>query len=1506
MKFNPLKSSISITEDFRRYLLTTFKTDDERINSQLSELVTMESLSRGPFLSLSPCYLRQCSLSSLIPAKLSEGFRNIPQSSLNPDNLILYKHQVDAIDTVVVKDHNMVLSTGTGSGKTFSFLIPIINYLLEEKVNGTLSDGVRAMIVYPMNALANDQVNDLRSLLRGTGITFGCFTGETEISQEDASKLFYDSNKFYPEPNELISREVMNSRPPNILITNYAMLEHLLILPDHKELFGKPGENHWKYVILDEAHMYSGARGSEVSLLIRRLRETVHRPELRFLLTSATLGSDDETDKVVSFANDICGTVGTGCPFTSDDVIRSTIYDSDIPSELSLVADSFYESISDCIEDGRTEDEVIDIIIEYLDDEYPSDGDFRERIYQIVSKDPRVYSLKDSLDAGTKSVQELAELIGMDEDFFISFVEVISLAEHDGYRLFDSKYHLFLRGIDGVYSTLTSDPHVFITKRNEYENQELGRKEKVFEISTCYNCGRLYLIGNGDGNIFRQTAVVEGGIRDSAFMVITDDEYNDILDNDDEETDEFDNIYDLCPVCGLVSQTNVDCGHGEIVHLFKVADEKTKVCTCRGCGQSENRRGMLRQLYLGHESSTAVVSSSLFGQLYHNSDHRFLSFSDNRQNAAYFAPYLENTHENMVLHAAMYRVIDGYRDRLEHGGMTFEEFHDHFQDIIVENRLYSVTKDGRNSSSVDAWMMLYIDAAKYDSNKSFEYLGQVYYEYTFPSLKIEGLTDEESRELMNQVVKIARDKVNINRPNGLVDKWSTYYEREPGTIVCTSKDKKKMENVLVTKRFGEYLTAVTGEEHPDKIGRKLLRNLEIQSGLNGAFVDYKKIKVKRKSYVYQCSRCRKRTPFSVKNYCFRCCTQTLERIDTLVLDEDNSYVHNYVHAPLMSLHIREHTAQLDKDKAREYQSLFKRGELDALSCSTTFEVGVNIGDLNIVLLRNVPPTPANYIQRAGRAGRSPDSSAYALTFCRNSPHDINYFNNPLKMIDGDVPVPNIKPDNVRIVIRHIFASALSFYWKHSGHHYSNRIEDFMADYNRLVSYLMSRPKDLLDYLKESVPESIQNHVADDDNDLTIDIDNFGWLGELLDDERGRLSQARISFLSDVKSIDDYEASRGQKYNRVRESIVAENTLEYLSRKNVIPKYGFPSEVVELSNSDRFSSDVKINLTRDLSRAISDYAPDSEVIADGYVVVSKYLKTFPSKTWPKYYYATCPHCTATNIQLYTGQTKDEFQDSLDLCPTCSSSYGNTVANEFIVPKYGFLYRADRISNLASKKPTHSNSGEVFYKGNNSSKMMKVDIGGHIIDCVYSRDDELVLINRHPFRICDLCGYGTLSVETEHSNPLGRKCPGRPTHKNLGHVFRTDVFIMDIPEARIDNIDQAMSLLSAFINAFTRTFHIDENEVSGCVYRVSSRFMFVLFDNTPGGAGYVKLILSDDGNNLRRLIKSALDVAKNCTCGGDDSGDCACYGCLLSYRNQRYHDKIKRSHVIRALHSFEDLS
>ncbi|MCD4680355.1 MAG: DEAD/DEAH box helicase [Bacteroidales bacterium] len=232
-----------------------------------------------------------------------------------PDKVVLYRHQDEAIRQVCA-NKSLVVSTGTGSGKTECFLIPIIDYLLRLSKDGNLSDSVHVMILYPMNALVNDQLARLREILKDlTSIRFGKYTGElASVSYEEniyipeevvqllnenttnspsAKGLGFDRNLALP--NEITRRSEWRKHPGHILVTNYSMLEYLLLRPKDSSLFG----DKWRFIILDEAHCYNGAMGTEISWLIRRLTNRVveagsKRERMQYIATSATLISQKD------------------------------------------------------------------------------------------------------------------------------------------------------------------------------------------------------------------------------------------------------------------------------------------------------------------------------------------------------------------------------------------------------------------------------------------------------------------------------------------------------------------------------------------------------------------------------------------------------------------------------------------------------------------------------------------------------------------------------------------------------------------------------------------------------------------------------------------------------------------------------------------------------------------------------------------------------------------------------------------------------------------------------------------------------------------------------------------------------------------------------------------------------------------------------------------------------------------------------------------------------------
>ncbi|MFC5851068.1 DEAD/DEAH box helicase, partial [Streptomyces chlorus] len=200
---------------------------------------------------------------------------------------------------------NLVVATGTGSGKTESFLLPVLNALAAEHARGTLGPGVRALLLYPMNALANDQMKRLRRLLAETPhITFGRYTGDTKDDPHRAADTFEQLNPGEPRlPNELFSRREMRATPPHILLTNYAMLEYLLLRPQDMDLFEGEHAGGWRFIVVDEAHVYDGARGAELAMLLGRLKDRVGRGrDIQAIATSATVGAEENPAAVTAFA----------------------------------------------------------------------------------------------------------------------------------------------------------------------------------------------------------------------------------------------------------------------------------------------------------------------------------------------------------------------------------------------------------------------------------------------------------------------------------------------------------------------------------------------------------------------------------------------------------------------------------------------------------------------------------------------------------------------------------------------------------------------------------------------------------------------------------------------------------------------------------------------------------------------------------------------------------------------------------------------------------------------------------------------------------------------------------------------------------------------------------------------------------------------------------------------------------------------------------------------------
>jgi Helicase conserved C-terminal domain len=198
--------------------------------------------------------------------------------------------------------------------------------------------------------------------------------------------------------------------------------------------------------------------------------------------------------------------------------------------------------------------------------------------------------------------------------------------------------------------------------------------------------------------------------------------------------------------------------------------------------------------------------------------------------------------------------------------------------------------------------------------------------------------------------------------------------------------------------------------------------------------------------IFQCDKCGRLSKISILDICPRHnCPGYLKEIQYTKL-EDNHYRLLYKEDLPGRLTVQEHTAQIDKEKAREFQNDFKNNRIDVLSCSTTFEVGVDLGDLDVVFLRNIPPESFNYAQRVGRAGRR-KNPGIAITYARRSPHDLYHFSEPLKMIKGVTKPPILSLRNEKIILRHMTAIVLSDYFRKNQNRFDT-VHTFVGDFQK--------------------------------------------------------------------------------------------------------------------------------------------------------------------------------------------------------------------------------------------------------------------------------------------------------------------------------------------------------------------------------------------------------------------------------------------------------------------------
>ena len=586
-RFDPISAAALIGDSYRRYLKSRHQPADRELRNEFHRSLDDFRLYKGPFLQTTPPYRQGTSIDGLIADEtLHPGFAKVDRTVF-PTERLLYLHQEVAVRKAQA-GRNLVIATGTGSGKTECYLFPILDYLLRERDAGTLSEpGVRAMLLYPMNALANDQMQRLRDMLRPfPEIRYGRYIGATKYRQSDGEEEHRIRHGIL-DRGELVSREHIQDAPPHILLTNYAMLEYLLLRPEDTKIFDGPTGKHWSFIVLDEMHVYNGARGAEIAMLLRRVRDRVNQStlgQIRFTGTSATLGSGaGSADTLAEYASDLFGeTVQQHSHDRSRQDIITPYYDQSITSPEWEAPLSVFPAIREALTRGRVPTDLRDLLAENGAPGFTGEG--REWLIEALRQERHIVEFLHRLHDGPVDLSTAHTNIlgGTGSKNDISAMVEVGTRSYGGIPpLIPARYHFILRALEGAF-TCRSPRHppemswMFLERRKTCQGCAIrNQKSVMFETGICHRCGSTYLLGvakqSEEGHaVVRQAAHFE---RNLLYLLLgeeisQDDEDERVHVGDDTATAKVDQRV-LCTACGSLTEGKTPscaCGEGRFHH----------------------------------------------------------------------------------------------------------------------------------------------------------------------------------------------------------------------------------------------------------------------------------------------------------------------------------------------------------------------------------------------------------------------------------------------------------------------------------------------------------------------------------------------------------------------------------------------------------------------------------------------------------------------------------------------------------------------------------------------------------------------------------------------------------------------------------------------------------------------------------------------------------------------------------------------------------------------------
>lgn len=1601
-----------LVDDYRHYAESFLTIKDDRIRASVEHDLDQGLLWPDPALQLNPAFESGGRIAELV----AEGFLHpecerifrvgkTPGPISEGEPLRLHRHQAEAVRAARA-GRDYVLTTGTGSGKSLSYIVPIVDHVLRARGAGAQPNRIAAIVVYPMNALANSQEEELRKFLShgypdGHGpVTFRRFTGQENDEQ----------------------REEIRSHPPDILLTNYVMLEYILTRPYDQALVR--AAQGLSYLVLDELHTYRGRQGADVALLVRRVRDACAARNLRCVGTSATLAGpgsyEEQREEVARVASRLFG-----AHVEPEGVIGETLRAA--TQEVDLSDPGFIERLRARITDGIPPSTYDQAITDPL-------NCWIERTLGIIFSDGR-YRRCDPrpLSGEHGAAAKLAATTGLPSDVCEEALKEALLAggpvrDADGFPVFAFRLHQFFSGGGAVAVSLKPESERYISTGGQLYVPG-DREQLMMPLAFCRECGQEYApvrlkqsergrfaepreisdtsFGDGEENgYFHHSSQAPWPSRDDAeFLERLPADWLDPVTGGIRPT-----LRARLPVPVTLTTGGELSGTGLSGHFIPAPFR-----FCLSCGVSYDARqradfGKLSSLGAGGRStSTTVLGLSAVRQLKADETlepaaRKLLSFSDNRQDASLQAGHFNDFVEIGLLRSALHRAAASAPDGLTHDRLAqavFDELHlpfelyasdselrggarrqtDEVLREVIAHRVYRDQQRGwrLTSPNLEQTGLLRIDyddleeCCADDEVWSRELPG--WFEPPaagsrdpHPALTLASPVDRErvARTLldyMRRELAIKVDALDRDRQEGLKQRSS---QRLAGTWAIDELDNLLYSAVLFPRSrtidddrnavylsprggFGLYLSRRgTLPSNQDQL--KLADRARIIAGLlealrlHGLLTPEVAPDDSVPGYLLQAAQMRWLAGDGSQAFHDQIRVPQAppegRRTNPFFID-----LYRTIADGGQGIEAREHTAQVTAEQRQERESEFRSGKLPLLFCSPTMELGVDIASLNVVNLRNVPPTPANYAQRSGRAGRS-GQAALVFTFCSSwNSHDQYFFRRPERMVSGQVAPPQLDLANEDLIRAHIHAIWLA----ETGVSLGNSLTDILdveGDNPSLALRESIRLQIESPQAKQRAQGRAEQMLASIAPDLAeIDWWSDVWLARVLDraasgfDDacdrwRGLHRSALATANAQHAVINDASRAQDSKREARRLRREAEAQLElltaakgpnsqsdfysyrYMASEGFLPGYNFPrlplSAYIPGRAARRDARDEYVQRPRFL--AITEFGPRSVIYHEGArYLVNKVILPIP-QPGEEGALATeraklCGACGYLHAIEQGGGP--------DLCQRCGTMLDQPLTDML------------RMQNVATRRRDRINSDEEErqrqgYEVRTAVQFSETDgrVAHRVGHAIEAADAPVATLDYgHAATIWrvnfgwrrrqnqELLGF---VLDTERGywqrNDQAADDPEDPMSASTKRVIP---FVEDhrncmllTPSTELSEAQMA-SLQAAVKRGIQAVFQLEEQELAAEPLPTEHlRRLLLLFESAEGGAGVLRRLLDDPGK-LAEVAREALSICHFDPDTGDDLGhapgvtercEAACYDCLLSYGNQRDHRLLDR-HVIK---------